>query len=285
MFRFLLSLLCFSSLSLPLLAMTDEEERNGPSVNRGARPSTEQPSTEVNPLENFPLEDFPDEILTHILPYLNQRDVPGVTSVSQHFNRLMNDNQLWYSYAQRAWTIVGEDYSSERGYKALIKEHCTPSFTVLQCNGNEADFLVTNYWPTNISANDSAIAGYAQLYTDYANDVGVMRAFRWTREEGVRFLDTLNGQGNSWTSGISNDGSTIVGDSDTVEGRRRAFRWTREGRMQPLGALNGGTANCAIDLSGDGSIIVGYADDGSGGDNKRRAFRWTREKEWGLWDV
>lgn len=66
---------------------------------------------------------------------------------------------------------------------------------------------------------------------------------------------------NSRANGISSDGSTVVGYSQS-----RAFRWTATGGMQDLGSLQD-TGTEAWAVSADGSVVVGSSG--------RRAFRWT----------
>jgi probable HAF family extracellular repeat protein len=65
---------------------------------------------------------------------------------------------------------------------------------------------------------------------------------------------------------VSDDGSTIVGFSSTIN-RRDTFRWTRESGMIGLGTPGAKFTPIAWGVSGDGSVIVG----GDGYD----AFRWT----------
>jgi probable HAF family extracellular repeat protein/VCBS repeat-containing protein len=78
----------------------------------------------------------------------------------------------------------------------------------------------------------------------------------------------------SWALGISADGTTVVGESDSASGTE-AFRWTRDGGMVGLGDLAGGDfGSQATAVSADGSVIVGYGTEGSVG--HYRAFRWTQ---------
>src|SRR5262245_6588045 len=58
--------------------------------------------------------------------------------------------------------------------------------------------------------------------------------------------------------GISADGSTVVGKSESSTGTQ-AFRWTAGGGMVGLGDLPGGTTfSVANAVSADGSVVVGY---------------------------
>jgi probable HAF family extracellular repeat protein len=74
--------------------------------------------------------------------------------------------------------------------------------------------------------------------------------------------------------GISADGSTVVGSSESANGKSEAFRWTQATGMVGLGGLPGGGGPLGImsesrGVSSDGSVVVG----GEGGLD---AFRWTQ---------
>jgi probable HAF family extracellular repeat protein len=85
--------------------------------------------------------------------------------------------------------------------------------------------------------------------------------------------DLPGGSFGSYASGVSGDGSTVVGNSYSASGQE-AFRWTSESGMVGLGDLPGaGFVSYANGVSGDGSVVVGssYSVDGD------QAFRWTSE--------
>jgi probable HAF family extracellular repeat protein len=84
------------------------------------------------------------------------------------------------------------------------------------------------------------------------------------------WLGTLGGS-KSAATGVSADGSVVVGWADNAAGQRRAFRWTAAGGMQDLGTL-GGDWSVALGVSADGSVVVGWAYNAAG---LPRAFRWT----------
>ncbi|NNF56639.1 MAG: T9SS type A sorting domain-containing protein [Rhodothermaceae bacterium] len=67
-------------------------------------------------------------------------------------------------------------------------------------------------------------------------------------------------------TGISADGSTVVGWGVNSEGQTEAFRWTAGGGMVGLGTP-GGLSSYAEGVSADGSVVVGLSSVG--------AFRWT----------
>ena len=72
-------------------------------------------------------------------------------------------------------------------------------------------------------------------------------------------------------SGISGDGSTVVGQGNGTAGNR-AFRWTAGTGMQSLGALPGFAMSYSHAVNADGSVVVGSS---SSSNNTSRAFRWT----------
>lgn len=82
--------------------------------------------------------------------------------------------------------------------------------------------------------------------------------------------------GGSWgssASGVSADGSVVVGSSRPTDfGQNEAFRWTESGGLVGLGGLPGGKHwNGAKGVSADGSVVVGFGYSASGAE----AFRWT----------
>ncbi len=73
---------------------------------------------------------------------------------------------------------------------------------------------------------------------------------------------------------ISDDGSTVVGQSASSHGPR-AFRWTLSGGMVGLGDLmEGGFNSSALSVSANGSVVVGTGLSASG----YEAFRWTQSE-------
>jgi len=83
-------------------------------------------------------------------------------------------------------------------------------------------------------------------------------AWRWTAAGGMVGLgDLTGGKFYSWATGVSANGSVVVGQgSSTADGE--AFRWTASGGMVGLGDLPGGSfSSIAFGLSADGSVVVG----------------------------
>ena len=85
------------------------------------------------------------------------------------------------------------------------------------------------------------------------------------------FLGTLPGDSWSRATGVSADGSVVVGVSGGSV--QRAFRWTESGGMVDLGSL-GGTITRANAVSGDGQVVVGESALANG---SPRAFLWTAQ--------
>jgi probable HAF family extracellular repeat protein len=85
------------------------------------------------------------------------------------------------------------------------------------------------------------------------------------------WLGTLGGS-KSAATGVSADGSVVVGSAYNAAGDPRAFRWTAAHGMQDLGTL-GGDGSEATGVSADGSVVVGRAVKTPQG--SERAFRWT----------
>jgi probable HAF family extracellular repeat protein len=89
----------------------------------------------------------------------------------------------------------------------------------------------------------------------------------------LTWLGTLGGD-RSEATGVSADGSVVVGWAYKSAGQQRAFRWTAAGGMQDLGTL--GTKDNlqseAWGVSADGNVVVGWAESDT---TLRRAFRWS----------
>ena len=89
--------------------------------------------------------------------------------------------------------------------------------------------------------------------------------------------DLLGGDAYADASGVSADGSVVVGQSmsrRSSAGNTEAFRWTADSGMVGLGDLPGGTfASSAAAVSGNGRVAVGGGRTSEGNE----AFRWTAE--------
>ncbi len=92
------------------------------------------------------------------------------------------------------------------------------------------------------------------------------QASRWTRSTGGQLLGSFPGGGRSgWAIGASEDGSRIVGYSDSSNGFR-AFIWDEQGGMRDfqnlllangVSNLEGWSLTVAYDITPDGMTIVG----------------------------
>jgi probable HAF family extracellular repeat protein len=71
----------------------------------------------------------------------------------------------------------------------------------------------------------------------------------------------------SYAMAVSQDGSTVVGYSETADHKRHAFRWTSKDGMRRIDVPNGGPA-AAYGVNTDGSVVVGWGAEWS-------AFKWT----------
>jgi len=87
------------------------------------------------------------------------------------------------------------------------------------------------------------------------------QVFIWRRGSGLTYPGTLGGNW-SWASGVSANGSIVVGSAQDSTGKSRAFRWTQQDGMRNLGAAIGNEAfdqSEALGISPDGNVIVGIA--------------------------
>ncbi|NGX93752.1 MAG: autotransporter domain-containing protein, partial [Candidatus Afipia apatlaquensis] len=121
-----------------------------------------------------------------------------------------------------------------------------------------------------MSADTNVVAGTA--YDSMSN----RQAFRWTQATGMTGLGFLPGYTASAATGISADGTTIIGTvSDQNFTILQAMYWTQATGMVSLGSIPGwsGVRSYAAAVSANGSVIVGSASDSS---FITHAFRWTQ---------
>jgi probable HAF family extracellular repeat protein len=125
----------------------------------------------------------------------------------------------------------------------------------------------------DLSADGSVAAGSGKGGLDMFGQQAT-NAYRSTPTGNCQDIDAVFNR-NSDASGISADGSTIVGEAQDSQGHYRAFRWTAATGMVDLGTLGGGNLlSNATAASQDGSVVVGYSltTTSSGSDH---AFIWT----------
>lgn len=120
-----------------------------------------------------------------------------------------------------------------------------------------------NAHATAISADGLVVVGYSEPPSG-----GSARGFRWTQSGGAVEVSALSGYTQSTKpTGVSGDGSVIVGESINASSSFHAFRWTVGGTTD-LGTLSGGESlTYAPAVSQNGLVVVGTS--GSAG------FRWT----------
>jgi uncharacterized membrane protein len=119
---------------------------------------------------------------------------------------------------------------------------------------------------TAISADSNTVVGRGQN--------GENRAFRWTSAGGMESLGALPGHfGVSIATGVSGNGSEIVGISGGSGTARRAFQWSSAG-MSELSLLPNAYDSDANAISSDGTTIVGTIRFAPSSNSV--AVRWTR---------
>lgn len=103
-------------------------------------------------------------------------------------------------------------------------------------------------------------------------------SFLWTASGGAQNLASMPGGWWSSATGVSGDGSIIVGVGNTTDRFNqqwsRAYRWTAGDGMQSIGALTPSSNSAANGVNLHGSVIVG--------DSNGQAFRWTASGMAGL---
>lgn len=141
--------------------------------------------------------------------------------------------------------------------------------------GARAQTASISYIPVLAGGQPYSIAYAAtpdgQYVVGYSGSTQGPQAYRWNRQTGQ--MDGLGFLGNidwfvSKAYGVSDDGSVVVGRSDTSDHSHpipRAFRWTQATGMVALPYAStthqlGPQGNAAVAVSGDGSVIVGRFD-------------------------
>lgn len=106
--------------------------------------------------------------------------------------------------------------------------------------------------PWQLSADGAVFVGFARTTQP-------REAFRWSKEEGLVPMGDFPGISfDSWATGVSADGSVIVGFASG--GGLTSFRWTKETGMVDLGNAPGGIYSLAWGTSADGAVVVGVGD-------------------------
>lgn len=142
------------------------------------------------------------------------------------------------------------------GLTANIADAQMVGLGFLQPGDGESDALA-------VSADGSTVVG-----ASYSDGYATSEAFIWSAATGMVGLGHLPDGLPSYSiaTGVSADGSAVVGYAATVDGLE-AWIWTQASGMVGLGFLPGNSVSIAWGLSADGSTVVGE----SGGE----AFKWT----------
>lgn len=142
--------------------------------------------------------------------------------------------------------------------------------------GIPEEVLGTSSIAHDVSNSGSVVVGYGRNIGSGGN----REAFRWTGGNMVGLGDLPGGIFFSEAFGVSGDGSTVVGYSNSqvsgISGSPfQAFRWTAAGGMEGLGDLPfGAYQSIARSVSDDGSVVVGEGRSQASGSNNE-AFLWT----------
>ncbi len=173
----------------------------------------------------------------------------------------MGQSIVWYPNVPfTTGEVVGVGGLSPDGSTLVGDACCDP-------HGHYVGFICgpTNFRP--IASGSSNGSGYALAVSNggtYAATLvvdPVARARRWPDVD----LGMLPGDTSCYPSGISGDGSVVVGTSYSSQSGH-AFRWTQATGMVSLGTLPGATSSSAVAVTADGQVVIGT----SGG----RMFRW-----------
>ena len=122
-------------------------------------------------------------------------------------------------------------------------------------------------YPSGISGDGSIVVG---TYYDSDHPTGA-GGFYWTADSGTVPIGGLG------STGISADGTTIVGNANDAMGLENAAVWQGGTDWQVIGSFTpdplpcGQSLSAAYGVNGDGSVIVGL---GEGGCGYAHGFRW-----------
>lgn len=134
---------------------------------------------------------------------------------------------------------------------------------------------------TDISADGRVVVGYSlQRGSGFRWGEDRVKAFRWTREQGLQDLGTLDDHRSSWAHAVSADGNKIVGESwpENSWPLGEAFLWSNDD-MVGLGDLPGAIfGSTARDISADGTTVVGYSYENDTPDGAYPQAFWWREE-------
>ena len=121
-----------------------------------------------------------------------------------------------------------------------------------------------------VSGNGSVVVGWSNSSNGAVTPGDRIEAFRWSGGT-MSGLGYLPGGGRSIATGISSNGSVVVGFGPSSTSAAEAFRWTASTGMIGLGSLPSGGLSQATATNANGSVVVGNTDQGE-------AFIWTAKK-------
>lgn len=123
---------------------------------------------------------------------------------------------------------------------------------------------------TGLSADGRTASGWSADFL-YSHQPG----FTWSAATGLNNFGGLPGMPDqTYASGISGDGSTIIGGSNQPPNTtERAFRYRAGSGLQALGTIGSFAVSEAHGVNNDGSVIVGSAHDSAYFSSS--AWRWT----------
>ena len=185
---------------------------------------------------------------------------------------VLSDNKIYFAGARNSYDYGGGPYCGGPYY-----DYYPVRFTF---DGQSVAVAGPQGTATGISADGSVVVGIAhdacQPYV--FPGWGANRAFRWVEGQGAQYLGTLPVPGwpgptdpSSYASGVSADGTTVVGGSDSSNGPR-AFLWNPGNGMQELADVlaelgvvrPGWTLTQASGISADGLTVTGTGTNPSG---------------------
>jgi probable HAF family extracellular repeat protein len=160
----------------------------------------------------------------------------------------------WYSWtfgiSGDGRTVVGESASEFAGpgmFEAFRWTRTEGIVGIARHFGRESRAYAASY-------DGSVIVGYTDTLEGRA-------AFRWTAETGMVLLSPPAGGyriPSAAATGVSADGTVVVGWARKTKSRDEAFRWTAQsGASVWLGKLEGAKSSGANAVSADGTVIVG----------------------------
>lgn len=159
----------------------------------------------------------------------------------------------------------------------LAGASCTERKVGYACNcpaghaGRNCGLLQISSFPAGNDATVNALNADGSIYAGTSQDSdGYSHPTLWTSPTTAEDLGVLPSAVSGSATGISADGSVVVGESAS-----QAFRWTRETGMTPLGFIPNATSqySYAAGVSADGAVVVGH---GYNANSQLEAWRWTQ---------